>query len=656
MNTEAFYTEHVCKDDIWLFNTGKARRAYLSFGCHFLPEINMHRFMLWAPNAVSVCIVGDFNGWDKNANPMQKRPDGVWLGFVSGAKNGDIYKYCVVCQNGTEVLKADPFAFHAETGPATGSKIWDITGFSWDDEEYMLSRPKRDILKSPVSIYEMHLGSWRVADDEVFPNYKKLAEPVADYCTMMGYTHVELLPVTEYPFEGSWGYQVTGYFAPTSRYGTPQDFMYFVSHLHKAGIGVILDWVPAHFPKDEHGLRLFDGTALYELSEKRMAEHPEWGTLIFDYEKPQVKSFLISSAMFFFDFYHIDGIRVDAVSSMLYLDYGRKDGQWTKNSQGGNINLGAVDFLRLLNKTVLSAYPGAITAAEEATAFPLVTRPPEHGGLGFMFKWDMGFMHDTLKYMALDPYFRSKNHDKLTFSMVYAFSENYILPFSHDEVVHGKMSMLSKMWGNYDTQFSSLRLLFAYTFSHPGKKLMFMGSEFGQFIEWDNKKELDWFLLKYPRHSEMQSFVKKLNEIYKDSEALWGADCSWDGFLWLNVDDAQRSSVAFMRCYEDKQMVCAFNFTPVKYENFVIGLPEKGILTEILNSDSAIYGGTGVCNKAPIVSDFNPFLNHKYSAKITLPPMAAVWFNYDLDPELELQNDSNSVFVTHKEVPNEARI
>ena len=547
MDQRELTEKYVPSDDIYLFNTGNAQRAYIALGCHYIPECALHRFCVWAPHAREVSVVGDFNGWDGSATPMCRRDDGVWCAFVPGLKDGDIYKYRVVSAEGREVLKADPFAFHAETGPGTASKVWEIEGWDWQDGKYMSRRASRDALRSPMSIYEVHLGSWRLHDGEVYPNYRRVADELADYCLQMGYTHVELLPVTEYPFEGSWGYQVTGYFAPTSRYGTPQDFMYFVDKLHGEGIGVIVDWVPAHFPRDEHGLRLFDGTPCFECSERRMAEHPDWGTMIFDYGKPQVQSFLVSSAMFFFDKYHIDGIRADAVSSMLYLDYGRRSGEWTPNRDGGNINYGAVDFLRKLNSTVLTSYPGAVTIAEESTAFPLVSRPPDVGGLGFTFKWDMGFMHDTLDYMALDPYFRSYNHNRLTFSMMYAFSENFILAFSHDEVVHGKASMVNKMWGDYDTKFASLRALYGYQFAHPGKKLMFMGGEFAQFIEWNYKQQLDWMLLDFPKHRGMFDYVRDLNHIYASTPALYRIDDSWDGFTWLNVDDSARSSVAFMR-------------------------------------------------------------------------------------------------------------
>lgn len=628
MELKELIERYVSNDDIWLYNTGNARRAYHALGCRYIPECGMHRFAVWAPHAREVSVVGDFNGWDGYAHPMWRRDDEIWVTFIPGLKNGDIYKYRVVGEDWNTVLKADPFAFHAETGPATGSKIWDIEGYEWTDSDYMEKRRRKDSVHAPMSIYEMHMGSWRKKDGEVFPNYRRVADELVEYLKYMHYTHVELLPITEYPYDGSWGYQVTGFFAPTSRYGTPQDFMYFVDKLHSEGIGVIIDWVPAHFPRDEHGLRMFDGAPCYECSEQRMAEHPDWGTMIFDYSRPQVQSFLTSSAMFFFDKYHVDGIRVDAVSSMLYLDYGRRFGEWTPNKDGGNINLGAVDFLRKLNSAVLTEYPGAITIAEESTVFPLVSRPPEVGGLGFVFKWDMGFMHDTLDYMAIDPYFRSYNHSRLTFSMMYAFSENFVLAFSHDEVVHGKASMVNKMWGDYETKFASLRALYGYQFAHPGKKLMFMGGEFAQFIEWNYLQQLDWSLLEYPLHDGMRKYVRELGRLYASTPALWKVDDSWDGFSWLNVDDSERSSVAFMRMSQRSYIVCALNFTPVRYDDFTIGLPKPGVLKELINSDDTQYGGSGILNKAEIESADESFLDHPCSAKITLPPMSAVWFRF----------------------------
>ena len=483
-------------------------------------------------------------------------------------------------------------------------------------------------MTDPMSIYELHIGSWRSPTYGI--TYRTVADELAEYCAEMGFTHVEIMPVTEYPYDGSWGYQVTGYYAPTSRYGTPDDFRYFVDTLHRAGIGVIMDWVPAHFPKDGHGLARFDGTNLFECKEQRMAEHPDWGTLIFDYASPPVQSFLISSACLFFEEYHIDGIRVDAVSSMLYLNYGRKEGEYTPNREGGYINLDALDFLRNMNEAILTTYPGAVTIAEESTAFPLITAPPDVGGVGFCLKWDMGFMHDTLDYMALNPFFRSANHSRLTFSMMYAFAENYVLAYSHDEVVHGKCSMVNKMSGDYDQKFASLRTLYGYQFAHPGKKLIFMGSEFAQFIEWNWQQPLDWMLLDYPKHSGMREWIRALNRLYRSYPALWMQDHSWDGFRWLNVDDAPRSSIAFLRIPGDdsRSLVCVFNFTPVQYDGFVFGLPQNGTLKEILNSDDPAFGGSGAGNPRAIRAKKQPFTDLPWSAAVTLPPLSALFFEF----------------------------
>lgn len=620
--------KYLPQDDVFLFNTGDARKAWLLLGCRYLTEIKMHRFVVWAPNAEAVSLVGDFNGWDTNATPME-RCGTMWVCFVGGLNNGDLYKYCVTQKGGKKVFKSDPFARWSQTGLDTASKVW--TGsFKWSDGKYMDMRSRRDAFTQPMSIYELHLGSWKTEPDGSV-NYVKAAHELAGYCTDMGYTHIELLPLTEYPFPGSWGYQVTGYYAPTSRYGTPDEFAEFVDILHNAGIGVIMDWVPAHFPRDEHGLALFDGTRLFECKEKRMADHPEWGTLIFDYAMPEVQSFLISSACCFFENYHIDGIRVDAVSSMLYLNYGRKDGEYTPNAEGGNINLAAVEFLRKLNTAVLSEYPGAITVAEESTAYPMVTMPPSLGGLGFSFKWDMGYMHDTLDYFATDPLFRSGKHDKLTFSMMYAFSENFILAYSHDEVVHGKKSMLDKMFGSYEQKFASLRSLYGYQFAHPGKKLCFMGSEFGQFIEWNYEQSLDWLLLDYPMHEKLREYYRSLNKLYTSYPALYDCDKSWDGFKWLNVNDKDRSSIAFLRSARpenDSYLICACNFIPNEHRGFVIGLPESGVLREVLSSDDVRFGGSGLHNEKPIKSRSKSFCDLPYSAQIDLPPLSTVYFEY----------------------------
>ena len=631
MNPE--YLPYVPSDDIYLFNTGKLQKAWLSFGCRYIPELGLHRFLVWAPNARSVSVVGDFNGWHWDDHFMERVPGGCWVAFVPGVWHGARYKYAVEGCDGRRILKDDPFTAFSQHTSETASIVFDHSEFTWSDAEYLAHRAKRDFMTAPMSIYEVHIGSWKALPG-FRPVYREIADELAVYCREMGFTHVELLPITEYPYDGSWGYQVTGYYAPTSRYGNPDDFRYLVDKLHQNGIGLIMDWVPAHFPKDEHGLARFDGSPQFECKEERMANHPEWGTLIFDYASDQVQSFLVSSACKFFDEYHIDGIRVDAVSSMLYLNYARRDGEYTPNREGGNINLGAVDFLRKLNRTVLSNYPGAVTIAEESTAYPLISAPPEVGGLGFCFKWDMGFMHDTLDYMALDPLYRKYHHDKLTFSMMYAFSENYILAYSHDEVVHGKRSMLDKMSGDYEQKFASLRTLYGYQFAHPGKKLMFMGSEFGQFIEWNWQQPLDWLLLEYPKHEALRRYVRELNRIYTETPALWQIDKSWDGFRWLNVNDRDRSAIAFMRLAPQQKswLVCACNFTPVPLQSFVIGLPEEGTLTELLRSDDVRFGGAGVLRTEAIHSRTEPFLDLPCSAVIDLPPMSAVYYIFKKKP------------------------
>ena len=615
-------------DQTQLYHSGSLTDGWRLFGAHPATEGDVHGwwFNVWAPHAKAVSVVGDFNGWDLTVDPLTQKGE-FWQGFLPDLPVYTSYKYAITGEDGRVHYKADPYGFHTETRPGTASKLYDIEHFSWTDEDFR--RNKQPVYHQPLNIYEVHLGSWRKHENGEFLDYRDMARQLAAYVKEMGYTAVELLPVTEHPLDDSWGYQCTGYFAPTSRYGDPDDFKYFVDRLHEAGLAVIMDWVPAHFPKDAHGLARFDGTRLYECKDARMAEHPEWATLIFDYEMPEVQSFLISSAMSFFDRYHIDGIRVDAVSSMLYLNYARRDGEWTPNRDGGNINLGAVAFLQKLNTTVLTAWPGCVTVAEESSAYPGVTKPPYDGGLGFSFKWDMGFMHDTLDYLELDPYFRKYHHDKLTFSMMYAFSENFILAFSHDEVVHGKKSMLDKMYGTYEQKFATLRALYGYQFAHPGKKLTFMGSEFGQFIEWNYKQGLDWLLLDYPMHKAMQRWCSALNACYRSIRALWDIDDGWDGFTWLNVDDAERSAIAFLRTARNgRRLVCVCNFTPVRYDDFVIGLPRRGVLRELLSSDSEEFGGSGVHNAPAIRSENVPFGTLPCSARVTLPELAAVYFTF----------------------------
>lgn len=615
--------KYIPEADIYLFNTGNARKAWLLFGCNLIEEIGMHRFVVWAPNAEGVSLVGDFNGWDDTATPMQRCGD-IWCAFVKGLSNGDLYKYCVTQKGGRKVLKADPFAAWSQTDIETASRVWTGSYIHKYAESYnSLSLPEN----KPVNIYEVHLGSWKT-DENGRVNYLQTGKELAEYCREMHYTHVEFLPLTEYPYPPSWGYQVTGYYAPTSRYGNPDEFAEMVDIMHKSGIGVIMDWVPAHFPRDEHGLAEFDGTRLYECKEERMASHPEWGTLIFDYALPEVQSFLISSACSFIERYRIDGIRVDAVSSMLYLNYGRKDGEYTPNKNGGNINLGAVEFLQKLNTAVHSLNRRVITVAEESSAFPKVTGKVSGGGLGFDFKWDMGYMHDTLDYFSMDPLFRKGSHDKITFSMMYAFSEKFILAYSHDEVVHGKKSMLDKMFGSYEQKFAALRALYGLQYAHPGKKLTFMGSEFGQFIEWDYRKGLDWLLLDYPMHRAMQEYCRALNAVYLSSPALYGVDNSWDGFQWLNVNEKNRSAVAFIRTDGNKYIVCACNFIPAEHMGFVVGLPAGGTLREIFSSDDAKFGGSGLHNSRFIASKKEPFCEFPYSARLNLPPLSCVYFEF----------------------------
>ncbi len=605
------------------FRRGGSTDAYRLFGCRFLGG-GLYRFTVWAPNAAAVALTGDFNGWTRT--PMERFDAGAWTVTVP-AKQGDIYKYAITDGRGNTVEKADPYASHCETPPANGSRVWEIRGYDWHDAAWMDARRCAGApWCRPMSVYELHLGSWKAPAPEAhYPNYHNIAEALAAYCVDMGYTHVELLPVTEYPYAPSWGYQVTGYFAPTSRYGTPQDFMYLVDTLHRSGVGVILDWVPAHFPRDSHGLAAFDGTALYERSDPKMAAHPDWGTLIFDYEKPEVRSFLKSSVGLFLREYHVDGIRVDAVSSMLYLGFGRGS-DFTRNRLGGDIDLGAVSLLQEINDFVRSE--GGVSIAEESSAFPRVTGDADEGGLGFTFKWDMGFMHDTLDYMELDPLWRRGSHNKLSFSMMYAFSEHFVLAFSHDEVVHGKKSMLNKMPGTYDEKFANLRALYGFVFAHPGKKHIFMGGDFAQFIEWDYQKELDWFLLEYPRHAEMQRWYRALNLLYTHTPAFWERDDGWSGFEWLNVDDADRSCVAMMRTSNSlAHIVCACNFTPKTWE-LQIALPGPGTLEKRLCSDDYCFGGTGSGSDAPIPAEEVPFLGRTHSALLTLPPLSCTYYDF----------------------------
>lgn len=610
---------------VYLFHQGTNAHAWELLGAH--RQLNgKTNFCTWAPHAAAISVVGDFNGWDAAANPMTRlNEQGLWGATVELTHDYDCYKYRITTADGRTLYKADPFAFHTQTPPENASKIYRLAGYRWHDAEWMTERAAQDARSLPVNIYELHIGSWRRNADGNYYSYLQLAEELPTYLTEMGYTHVELLPPTEHPYDGSWGYQVTGYYAPSSRYGTPHDFMALVDALHEAGIGVIMDWVPAHFPKDEFGLYEYDGECCYEYSDPAKWEHKDWGTRVFDFGRTEVQSFLTSSANFWAHTYHIDGIRVDAVASMLYLDYGRQEGEWRPNINGGRENLEAVAFLRKLNSAVLSEHPGFLMIAEESTAWPLVTRPPEIGGLGFNFKWNMGWMNDTLFYTSLDPYFRSYNHDKLTFSMMYAFSENFILPISHDEVVHGKGSLLNKMPGDYNQKFAGLRTFMGYMMTHPGKKLLFMGCEFGQFIEWDYHKELDWMLLDYESHRKTKDYIRALNHYYLAHPALWQVEDNWDGFRWLNADDNTRSVITYYRADEKgKKSLVLCNFAASRWEDYRMGVPEAGTYRVALCSEEEQYGGAGFDRETLYRSEEQPLGQWAHSITLDVPPLSCM--------------------------------
>ena len=613
---------------VYLFKQGNNFEAYRFFGAHMERQGDREGvvFRTWAPHAKAVCIVGDFNSWVPGSHPMQQLEDtGVWEAFVPGIQEYDVYKYCITTQSDELLFKADPYAFHAETRPSNGSKVYNLEGYQWQDGEWEAKQKKADPINGPMNIYELHAGSWKVKENGDPYNYSELADQLIPYLQYMGYTHVELLPVTEHPFDGSWGYQVTGYFAPTSRYGTPKDFMNFVDKCHQAGIGVIMDWVPAHFPKDAFGLYMYDGAPCYEDPNPRRGEHKEWGTMVFNYGMPEVESFLVSSALFWIEQYHIDGLRVDAVASMLYLDYNRRDGEWEANIHGGKENLEAIAFLRKLNSTVLGRHPHKLMIAEESTAWPMVSKPAEDGGLGFNFKWNMGWMNDMLSYMSTDPLFRAGNHNKVTFSFFYAFSENFVLPISHDEVVHGKGSMINKMPGEYQDKFANLRTFYGYMMAHPGKKLLFMGQEFAQFSEWNEAKGLDWMLLEYDSHRQMEAYVRDLNHFYTEHPELWEVDYSWEGFQWIVPDDNQQSVIAFLRRdAKGKMIMVVCNFNPIQRVDYQMGVPNPGTYKELLNSDDVKYGGGGVHNPAKRTRK-KPMHGFDQSIQLTLPPLSTVY-------------------------------
>ena len=636
-------TEHIEQEgvfisdaDMYIFGQGTHYDIYKKLGAHPCVKdgVSGTFFGVWAPHAQSVSVVGSFNNWEENAHPMEKLGEiGIYAAFVPEAKCGDMYKFLIKTKDGRTLYKADPYANYAELRPGTASVITDITKMKWSDNAWMEERKQKDLFKEPMAIYECHIGSFMKHPDgteDGFYNYRQFADRIVEYLKEMKYTHVELMGIAEHPFDGSWGYQVTGYYAPTARYGTPEDFQYLINTLHKNHIGVILDWVPAHFPRDAHGLAEFDGEALYEYPDPRMGEHPDWGTKIFNYAKNEVRNFLIANALFWIKEYHIDGLRVDAVASMLYLDYGKQDGQWVRNKYGGNENLDAIEFFRHLNSVIHGGFPGVMTIAEESTAWPKVTKGAEEGGLGFTFKWNMGWMHDFCDYMKLDPLFRKNNHHKMTFAMSYNSSENYIMPLSHDEVVHLKCSMVNKMPGYQVDKYANLRVGYAYMFGHEGKKLLFMGQDFAQEREWSEARELDWFLLGEPLNKGMHDYVKELLQIYRKYSCLYEIDNDWAGFEWINANDCDRSIYSFFRknsAYKNN-LLFVLNMTPMAREDFRVGVPNKKKYKLILNSDETRFGGNGNVIPAEIKAEAIPWDNRPYSISFSLPPYGAAVFMF----------------------------
>ncbi len=614
--------------DLHLTSEGTNYAGYLAFGAHLVTVDGVQgtRFAVWAPNAIVVSVVGNFNDWDTRRNPMRARTGGVWEIFIPGVAAGAPYKYAIRSRfRGYSQMKSDPYGFYMETPPKSASIVADIDNYEWHDQEWMERRAAAKPLESPIAFYEVHLQSWMKGEQNRTLTYRELASKLVDYVKRMGYTHIELMPIAEHPYAPSWGYQVTGFFAPTSRYGAPEDFMYFVDRCHQAGIGVIMDWVPGHFPKDAHGLAYFDGTALYEHEDPRLGEHRDWGTLIFNYGRNEVRSFLISNALFWLKKYHIDGLRVDAVASMLYLDYSRKPGEWVPNVYGGNENLAAMDFLRKANE-LAHQVPGAITVAEESTAFPGVSRPVYLNGLGFTMKWNMGWMHDMLQYFGRDPIYRKFHQNDITFSMIYAFTENFVLPVSHDEVVYGKRALLDKMPGDEWQRFANTRAFLSYMYGHPGKKLLFMGSEIGQTAEWNSEAQVEWWLLDYEIHRKLQAFCAALNDLYRAEPALYEIDFHGSGFEWIDFHDAEHSIISFVRYAKERKdyLVFVCNFTPAPHQNYRIGMPEVGFYREIFNSDAAIFGGSNMGNGGGVNTEPTPSHGRPASVKLTLPPLGVI--------------------------------
>lgn len=622
--TEEKTWANISRFQTYLFNSGDNFKSYEMLGSHKvkIDGVDGWRFAVWAPKAVSVRVVGDFNDWNGYDKMLERiETSGVWYGFFTDIEEGMLYKYAIEAENGETYYKADPYAVKSELRPGTASVTKDISNnYKWGDKAWISARGKNSTLTEPMNIYEIHIGSWKIHDDGSFYTYRELADELVPYVKKMGYTHIELMPITEYPFDGSWGYQVTGFFSATTRYGESEDLKYLIDKCHKNHIGIIMDWVPAHFPRDAHGLRMFDGTPVYEYADPRLGEHKDWGTMVFDYSKSEVISFLISSAYFWAEQYHIDGIRVDAVSSMLYRDYSRNDGEWVPNEYGGNGNLEAVDFLKKLNKIMGTEFPNFMMVAEESTAWPLVTAPPENDGLGFNYKWNMGWMNDTLRYMGMDPYFRKDNHSLLTFMMMYAYSENYILPLSHDEVVHGKGSMLNKMFGEYDEKFAAYRTLLGYYMTMPGKKMLFMGGEFGQMLEWRYDDQLEWNVLEIDKHKRLHQYVKDLNHFYMENKALWELDTSWDGFRWVNEADSENSVLTYIRRgrHAADNVVVVANFTPVERPIYKIGVPLAGEYEVVFHSSAVKYGGNKRITKKVYKTKNMQFSDMMYTIEVAI--------------------------------------